>query len=267
MEMKHNETIIIGAGFTGTALGNLLKSHGKNPLILEKSRGIGGRLATRRIDGQGLDHGAPFLDSIPISGGMSTYVKSIAENLQILKDQKVDKIFKDSIYWRLTTEAGAELRCNHLILTAPLPQAAELLKTNELISFSHPLFEVKYSKALVLLVTAKEIPLNLTSGHSYYLMRERRLHPQGIVIHLSDSQADEYFEQSDEAIVSFFMKLIAESPLSELHIEKFELKKWRYSQALNLYPASYLEVQPNLFLCGDGFGDPLMSAKAVAEKL
>lgn len=50
---------IIGAGLAGLALANKLK--GKvHSTVFEKSRGPGGRLATRYIDGHVFDHGAPF---------------------------------------------------------------------------------------------------------------------------------------------------------------------------------------------------------------
>lgn len=64
--MKHATTrstprvAVIGAGMAGLACARELRRHGLAPLVLEKSRGLGGRMASRRIDGQALDHGAQF---------------------------------------------------------------------------------------------------------------------------------------------------------------------------------------------------------------
>src|SRR5690606_13683869 len=50
----------IGAGMAGLALAVGLREAGVSALILEKSRGLGGRMATRRL-GEGIfDHGAQF---------------------------------------------------------------------------------------------------------------------------------------------------------------------------------------------------------------
>jgi renalase len=52
---------IIGAGITGLACGQSLRSAGFAVTVLEKSRGVGGRIATRRVeDGASFDHGAQY---------------------------------------------------------------------------------------------------------------------------------------------------------------------------------------------------------------
>lgn len=54
------DVIIIGAGLSGLIAARELHSAGKNVIVLDKGRSVGGRLATRRI-GNGLaDHGAQF---------------------------------------------------------------------------------------------------------------------------------------------------------------------------------------------------------------
>ena len=42
---------IIGAGMAGLACARRLARAGHTPLVLDKSRGIGGRLATRQVTG------------------------------------------------------------------------------------------------------------------------------------------------------------------------------------------------------------------------
>ncbi len=55
------DTIVVGAGIAGLALARELRSGGLAPLVLERSRGVGGRCATRRVGGQPVDHGLPYL--------------------------------------------------------------------------------------------------------------------------------------------------------------------------------------------------------------
>jgi predicted NAD/FAD-dependent oxidoreductase len=58
--VKNIKTVgIIGAGITGLTCAQTLHSFGVRVTVLEKSRGVGGRVATRRIDsGVTFDHGA-----------------------------------------------------------------------------------------------------------------------------------------------------------------------------------------------------------------
>lgn len=51
---------IIGAGMAGAWLANQLDAAGHDVVVFEKSRGFGGRMATRRLDDITFDHGAQF---------------------------------------------------------------------------------------------------------------------------------------------------------------------------------------------------------------
>jgi predicted NAD/FAD-dependent oxidoreductase len=54
------DVLIIGAGIAGLTAARILRAAGRTVLVLEKSRGLGGRAATRRWDGLPVDHGAQF---------------------------------------------------------------------------------------------------------------------------------------------------------------------------------------------------------------
>ena len=56
--MKHFEVAIVGAGIAGLAAARALDT--QNYMIFEKSRGPGGRLASKRIDDLRVDIGAQF---------------------------------------------------------------------------------------------------------------------------------------------------------------------------------------------------------------
>lgn len=56
------DTAIIGAGLAGITCGQYLQQQGQKVILLEKSRGLGGRLATRRLHNTIADHGAKFLE-------------------------------------------------------------------------------------------------------------------------------------------------------------------------------------------------------------
>lgn len=53
---------IIGAGMSGLTAARALTEHGYSVVIYEKSRGVGGRVTTRRIDDWRIDHGAQVIN-------------------------------------------------------------------------------------------------------------------------------------------------------------------------------------------------------------
>jgi renalase len=54
------DVVIVGAGLAGLMAANRLQATGRSVLVLDKGRGVGGRLATRRIGPGRADHGAQF---------------------------------------------------------------------------------------------------------------------------------------------------------------------------------------------------------------
>lgn len=54
------DAVVIGAGWAGLKAATELSAAGYGVLVLEKSRGPGGRSATRRLEGERFDHGAQY---------------------------------------------------------------------------------------------------------------------------------------------------------------------------------------------------------------
>jgi predicted NAD/FAD-dependent oxidoreductase len=52
--------IIVGAGISGCVCANRLAMAGHAVTLIEKGRGVGGRMSTRRMNGARIDHGAQF---------------------------------------------------------------------------------------------------------------------------------------------------------------------------------------------------------------
>jgi renalase len=151
------DAVILGSGMAGLACGRHLAKAGQNPVILDKGRGVGGRMATRRIriGGQDLsfDHGAqyftardpdfsalvetmataiaPWDDDGPEPRfvglpGMSGLPKALASALHVRQGVEVTGLHRDGPLWMLDT--GAEtIATRRLVMTIPAPQAARLL--------------------------------------------------------------------------------------------------------------------------------------------
>jgi len=56
-----DEVVVVGAGVSGLACARALAEAGRKVRVLERARGVGGRCATRRVDGQPIDFGVAFL--------------------------------------------------------------------------------------------------------------------------------------------------------------------------------------------------------------
>jgi renalase len=153
---------IIGAGMTGLSCARTLKDAGHTPVILDKGRGIGGRLATRRADnGLQFDHGAQYitakteefqkliesLKSVDAAGewdmgertgfvgvpSMNALAKALASDLDIRRQAQVRSITETEGHWSLEIDKET-LVFDRLIITAPAPQTMALLGTDHPIS-------------------------------------------------------------------------------------------------------------------------------------
>jgi renalase len=80
---------IIGAGIAGLTCGQILQQAGYSVVLVEKSRGVGGRLATRRLHGTAADHGTCYL---------SPKGELFREFVEDLTEEGVVKVWTNSIY-------------------------------------------------------------------------------------------------------------------------------------------------------------------------
>lgn len=158
---------IVGAGMTGLACARELHRRGLAPRVLEKSRGLGGRMATRRTErGDRFDHGAQFVTArdphfaaeleawvradaarrwsprLPsradapahprwIGGdGMKRLVEPLAAGVDIRLQATVAGLSRqDDGCWRLALEEGDCVDgFDAMAITAPAPQTRGLLE-------------------------------------------------------------------------------------------------------------------------------------------
>ena len=194
--------IIIGAGLSGlTAAKKINELKLGSVVILEKSRGVGGRMATRRTLGTRFDHGAQFyrlkkdienlhekwllenvnsfwFDSIDgnhwcAKTGMTALAKSMTRNLEINLEKLITNIIYENGVWRVRSDKDEEWSARHLILSSPLPQSVKLLDgVVSQSSFKTKKYEeikkIEYTKALIALVSFEEDIFINDSGYAEY---------------------------------------------------------------------------------------------------
>ncbi|MBM3847668.1 MAG: FAD-binding protein [Verrucomicrobia bacterium] len=176
------DVIVIGAGLSGLLAAARLQSGGARVLVLDKGRGMGGRLATRRTGPAVFDHGAQFftardpefcsrVDDWVAAGivkawatgfaladgtfkqdgetrfrgvtGMSSIARHLAQGLDVRVQSRAAALATRGGAWVVTTEAGECLPGRALLLTPPVPQSLELIATASFLPPERVLGELK----------------------------------------------------------------------------------------------------------------------------
>jgi renalase len=150
---------IIGAGLSGLTVAAQLQAGGHRVVVFDKSKGPGGRCATRRNSAGWFDHGAPFVQATtPLfaqqllqwqnAGAVATtdngqawvgqpfmnaWMRHAAERLVLHPSTHIAAIEREGDAWRLRALEGPELRAapstlfDTVIVATPAEQAASLL--------------------------------------------------------------------------------------------------------------------------------------------
>ena len=162
MKLKNKKIAVIGAGFAGITIANDLSKHNQ-VTIFDKSRGIGGRMATRRIGDYHFDHGAQYFtarsaefrelckaaltnniiakwpaeianfssvkneDKFVAKPQMNSFCKYLAKDLDVKLNHKLIKISHNN-NWQLEFENNLIINnFEVLIIAIPSNQAVDLL--------------------------------------------------------------------------------------------------------------------------------------------
>jgi renalase len=72
------DTIIIGTGIAGLICAQSLTRSGQSPTLIDKSKGLGGRLATRRLNNTHADHGVCYLK--PKSESFGRWIDALVDD-------------------------------------------------------------------------------------------------------------------------------------------------------------------------------------------
>jgi renalase len=146
------DVAIVGAGLAGLVCAQRLRQHGYSVVVVEKSRGLGGRLATRRLPESWADHGVRGLEMqgdltrslIQILGqrgvlrawqekyvspvGITAVAKFLATDLDILRGKRVEAIAHTDQSWSLALDSGESVVAKAIVVAIPAPQALLLLE-------------------------------------------------------------------------------------------------------------------------------------------
>jgi predicted NAD/FAD-dependent oxidoreductase len=154
------DILIIGAGMTGLMAASDLQSAGYRIVIIDKGRGVGGRIASRRVGKATFDHGAQFITSknprfaktieswqqsgvveewyLDTTDGrrcwrgtpaMTAVAKNLAGKMEILLGKRVLSIIDHKTHWTLHLDDGKVISAKAVLLTPPVPQSLAILNS------------------------------------------------------------------------------------------------------------------------------------------
>lgn len=155
--------LIVGAGMAGLACGDALSGLGWAVTLIDKARGPGGRMSTRRTDTVlgpvAFDHGAQYFTARdagfkaqvvrweqagaaapwPAAGddawvgtpGMNAVIKALAAERDVRWNTRADSLLRDGAGWQVRTEAGALAGYDALVLALPAEQVVPLVQDHD----------------------------------------------------------------------------------------------------------------------------------------
>ena len=162
------DVLIVGAGLTGLVAAQALRRRNLSVLVVDKSRSVGGRLATQPIGPGQADSGAQFItirapafqqmvtewearglaylwshgwadgvgrpqtDGHPryaIHGGMSALAQDLAQTLAVQVNVRISAVSPVRAGWQVTDTQGRIYAARGVLLTAPVPQSLTFLET------------------------------------------------------------------------------------------------------------------------------------------
>lgn len=186
------DVLVIGAGMAGLTAAVELQGAGRRVLVLDKGRGLGGRMASRRIGGATFDHGAQFITSHQPrftavleqgrrSGAvrewgrgftgradgpvhwcgqptMSAVAKHLALGLDYHLETRVVALHRVGNRWRAETTTGRAFTASAVVLTPPVPQSLALLDAGGLVlapDLRTRLAAIEYERCLAVLAVTQ----------------------------------------------------------------------------------------------------------------
>lgn len=174
---------IIGAGIAGLAAASVLREQGLVCTIFDKSRGVGGRMATRRVDNLSFDHGAQYFTAKGprfrqlVAGwraaghianwfdeafvgvpGMTAPVRAMVQGFETVLDCEVKVLQRNVSGWSLVGGINntSYSQFDAVIVSIPAPQAKALLAKAD-IAFPQ-LEQAHYAPCLALMLAFESAP-------------------------------------------------------------------------------------------------------------
>lgn len=184
------DVIVIGSGLSGLSAADKLGSNGYSVMLIDKGKGVGGRLASRRIAEATFDYGAQFFTarSTPfkhcvqewIKAGvaeewyssypgnpqghpryrgvpaMTAVAKYLAKGKNLLQATRIKRLIQTTTGWQVLTDTHQSFEAKALLITCPVPQTLDLLSVSGIAiadSILQRLSSIEYERCIAVMAT------------------------------------------------------------------------------------------------------------------
>lgn len=286
--------VVVGAGVAGLIAARDLAARGATVVVVDKGRGVGGRLATRRVGDATFDHGAQFVTarstefSAEVAGwvaagvatpwfdeggvrrhrgvpAMTGIAKHLGTGLDVRLGARVSEVRPADDGWRVEFEdrSTEPMAADAVVLTPPAPQTLALLDAPAVAESDRRALEsIAYDPCIAVMVT----PASPSPAAS----PERR--PDGgPVAWYADNQAKGVSRMPavtihagpeasrdlwDSADDEVIAELVGAIDLDDSAVVAAQVHRWRYARAVAALPepCRVLAGVPPAVVAGDGFG-------------
>ncbi|TGB02707.1 NAD(P)/FAD-dependent oxidoreductase [Halobacillus salinus] len=284
--MEKYEITIVGAGLAGLTAARRLSKQGRNQILLvDKSKSVGGRLATRRVANGKADHGAQFFtvrtDELeedvnewlnqgwikPWFGedhtrytaveGMNKLAKHLGDGFSSKLQSEVSVIRKEEGYYQLEDLEGNVWQSEKVLLTMPAPQIVQLINQSSIsiqpkvvkqlkaVKFEPTYVGIFHFKSGTTLPESGQLDHDLPDGMERIVDHQKKGISEDVIVTVYMT-GDWSRRHFGEDYVMGLMKEMAEPYLDWEDLESEQLKRWRYAQAKQVLREPYVD------LTGDG---------------
>lgn len=285
------DVVVLGAGISGLAAARALVDAGLGVRVVDKARGVGGRMATRRRGEATFDHGAQFFttrseeftrlveaavidgaarewtrgfDDVPDGyprwcgvGAMTSLCKWMAAGLDVVTGETVTDL--------------AEHPANAYVLTAPVPQSLAVLSFSRLLpppELAIGLTAVSYRPTLAVMATyagstdlpahgGRQVPDDPAVTFIADNMAKGVSAVPALTLHLSESWSHELWSARDDEIVARSWNA-ASAHIGSATVVEASVQRWRYAGPVQMWPERTVAwgADPVVALAGEAFDGP-----------
>ncbi|MGE0631768.1 MAG: NAD(P)-binding protein [Pseudobdellovibrionaceae bacterium] len=284
--MVQAEYLILGSGISGSLLARHLFERGKNVHVIEKSRQVGGRIASKRLGKsedtiQNFSSGinsftakdilsSPWFEAIIdekliewsdddnvfyLQTPATNIIQFLLRGIPLSVRENISTIQTSNSKWDLITDKGHLFRGSTLILATPAPQALPLIGNLVPGDILEKLSQASYEKSLTFwgecdLEGAEKIKKNFSHLFRSFDFKTRKPITT-IMVELNHELCSQYYDMSLEEMTAEIANLFSEVKLGNCGIEK-----WPHARVKKTLPENYIQFsgRPLGFVVGDFLG-------------
>jgi len=289
-----DDCVVIGAGISGLAAARTLAERGWSVRVLEKGRGVGGRMASRRVGEARFDHGAQFftvrsdrfselVERAKADGAVTEWThgfgtppdgharwRGLEGMTSLCKWMAADADVAVELSTTVTDLRDIDSRA--VILTAPVPQSLAILSFSGLLpapELAIRLAGIAYKPTIAVLATLDRPPGGMAAhggcqfadGEDLAFVTDNQAKgisaTPALTVHLSNERSHEHWTLDDAAVVAF-----AETHTADLRgdasIVSTQVQRWRYAGPVTVDPDPTVVWgdAPVVAMAGEAFAGP-----------